>query len=316
MQAIESVLMILMVISLGSAIAWRMKLNETNSGLISKLVTSVTLPAYMIANLMSNYDRTTLITMAPGLAIPVLSMIICILLSIICAKIFKVPESRRGTFSSMFSLSNAIFIGLPVNLMLFGEKSIPFVLLYYISNTCFFWTYGVYSISADGHKTNVKILSLSNFKKIFSPPLIGFLVATALILIGITLPKLIIDVCKMVGGMTTPLSMIFIGIILFCVDWKEIRPDIEMFLLLAARFVIAPGIVILLCRVLPGPVLLKQVMVIQTSMPIMTQTSIIARAYNADYKYAAVMTSVTTVASLVTIPAWMFIMNHFNIFGM
>lgn len=315
MQAIESVLMILMVISLGALIAWRMKLNETNSGLISKLVTGVTLPAYMIANLMANYDRTTLISMAPGLAIPVLSMIICILLSIACARIFKVPETRRGTFSSMFSLSNAIFIGLPVNLMLFGEKSIPFVLLYYISNTSFFWTYGVYSISVDGSKTDSKILSLENFKRIFSPPLIGFLVATALILIGITLPKLVLDVCKMVGGMTTPLSMIFIGIILFCVDWKGIRPDIEMMLLLAARFVIAPLIVILLCRIIPGPILLKQVMVIQTSMPIMTQTSIIAKAYNADYKYAAVMTSVTTVASLITIPAWMFIMNHFNIFG-
>jgi predicted permease len=315
MQAIESVLKILMVIGLGSAVAWRLKLNETNSGLISKLVVTVTLPAYMIENLLTHYDRATLVSMAPGLAIPVASMLVCIFMSSAVAKIFRIQKNRKGTFSSMFSLSNAIFIGLPVNLMLFGEKSMPFVLLYYISNTLFFWTYGVYSISIDGHKADTRILSLDNFKRIFSPPLIGFLAATALILIGIMLPKLILDVCKMVGEMTTPLSMIFIGIILYRVDWKAIRPERDMFLLLAARFVIAPLTVIIMCRFLPGPVLLKQVMVIQASMPIMTQTSIIARAYNADYKYAAVMTSVTTVASLVTIPVWMFVINHFNVFG-
>ena len=55
-----------------------------------------------------------------------------------------------GTFASMFTLSNTIFIGLPVNFVLFGEGSLPYVLLNYIANTSFFWTIGAYSIARDG----------------------------------------------------------------------------------------------------------------------------------------------------------------------
>ena len=49
-------------------------------------------------------------------------------------------------------------------------------------------------------------------------------------------------------------------------------------------------------------------------MPIMTQTAIVAKAYGADYKYAAVMTSVTTLMCLVTIPLYMMVMTHYAIF--
>jgi malate permease and related proteins len=314
MHIVESVLTILILISIGAVFAWKMKLNEENSAVLSKIVVIIALPAYMIHNLMSNYDKPTLVSMAPGLAIPFASMGICILLSLVCVRIFNIPEKRRGAFASMFSLSNSIFIGLPVNLMLFGDVSIPYVLLYYIANTTLFWTFAVYSISRDGHDGTFHMLSAANLKRVFSPPLTAFLLAVILILVNITLPKLVIDTCKIMGSMTTPVSMIFIGIVLYSVDWKKIRPNRDMFLILAGRFIIAPVIIILLCRIVPLPLLMKKVFVIQASMPVMTQTSIIARAYHADYKYAAVITSVTTVASLATIPLYMFLMNNFNIF--
>jgi malate permease and related proteins len=172
----------------------------------------------------------------------------------------------------------------------------------------------VYSISRDGHDGSFHVFSAANLKRVFSPPLTAFLLAVVLILINVTLPKLVLDTCKIMGSMTTPVSMIFIGIVLYSVDWKTIRPNRDLFLVIAGRFVIAPFIIILLCRFVPLPLLMKKVFVIQASMPVMTQTSIIARAYHADYKYAAVITSVTTVASLATIPLYMFLMNNFNIF--
>jgi len=50
---------------------------------------------------------------------------------------------------------------------------------------------------------------------------------------------------------------------------------------------------------------MKKVFVIQAGMPAMTQTSIVAESYDADYKYAAVMTAATTIVSLVSIPLYM-----------
>jgi predicted permease len=315
MIGFESALTILLMIAIGAAATWRLKLDEASSAVLSALVVSVALPAYLIDNMMNNYDRAALVSMAPGLVVPLASIGICAVTGLIVAKVFNVAPRRRGLFVSMFSLSNTVFMGLPVNLMLFGDSSIPFVLLYYVANTTILWTFGVYSISHDGPDRTRRVLSAANLKRFFSPPLFALILTIAAILLGLTPPRVILKVCKTVGSMTTPLSMIFIGIILFGVDWKKMRPDKELFLLLAGRFVVAPLVIVILCRFIPLPLLMKKVFVIQASMPILTQASIIARTYDADYRYAAVMTSVTTLASLVTIPIYVFVMNQFNIFG-
>ena len=315
MQIIQSVLSILLMIGIGVFISWKMGFDERNSAGLSKLVISVTLPAYMISNISVNYSSDSLISMAPGLVVPFASMGVCYVLGHFAARLIRLPKNRRGTFTSMFALSNTIFIGVPVNLMLFGEKSIPYVLLFYIANTVLFWTIGVYGISRDGNNNSTRIFGLDNLKRVFSPPLTCFLFAVLCVLAEIKLPSLILSVCNTVGNSTTPLSMIFIGIVLYSVDWKSIRLDRSLATLIAARFILAPVALIIVCRFIPLPLLMKQVFVIQASMPIMTQTAIIAKSYDADYKYAAVMTSVTTLISLVTIPMYMIIMSQFNIFG-
>jgi predicted permease len=315
MAIVQSVLAILLMIGIGVFIAWRLGFDERNSAGLAALVVNVALPAYMISNISLNYSKESLLALAPGLVVPFASLGICFVLAWIAARLVDVPRNRRGSFCSMFALSNTIFIGLPVNFMLFGEESVPFVLLFYIGNTVLFWTVGVYGISRDGNNKSKRVISSATLKRVFSPPLSFFLLAVIGVLAEIRLPALILDVCKTVGAMTTPLSMIFIGIVLYAVDWKAIRPERTMWTLLAARFILAPAVVIVFCRYLPLPLLMKKVFVIQASMPIMTQTAIIARAYDGDYEFAAVQTSVSTVASLATIPIYMVIMNHFNIFG-
>ena len=315
MAVFESVASILLMIGIGVFMAWRLGFKEENSAGMVSLVTNITLPAYMISNICMNYDRATLIAMAPGLVVPFASISLCCAAGVAVAVLIRVPQKRRGAFCSMFSLSNTIFIGLPVNSMLFGPDSIPFVLLFYIGNTTLFWTIGTYAINLDGNAPARRILSAANLKRIFSPPLYMFLFAVLLVLAGLRPPLMILNLCKTVGSMTTPLSMIFIGITLYAVDWRAIRPDLTMAALLVARFVIAPLIVVGFCRYLPMPLLMKKVFVIQAGMPVMTLTAVIAKACGADHHFAAVQTSVSTVVCLMTIPAWMIIMSHFNIFG-
>ncbi len=314
MQAIQSVFSILMMIGIGVFVAWKLGFNELNSAGLASLVINITLPAYMISNICLNYDHASLLAMAPGLVIPFAALGICYVLGFLAARALQIPRHRHGAFCSMFALSNTIFIGLPVNTMLFGADSVPFVLLFYIGNTTLFWTIGVYGISGDGNAASRRLLSTANLKRVFSPPLTAFLLAVVLVLTTFKPPHFLLDLCQTVGSMTTPLSMIFIGITLHAVNWRAIRPDLTMSTLLAARFIIAPLIVIGFCRYLPIPLLMKKVFVIQAAMPIMTQTAIIAKAYGGDHQFSAVQTSVSTVVCLATIPLWMFLMNQFNLF--
>jgi predicted permease len=235
--------------------------------------------------------------------------IVCIAVSYAVARLIRVPENRRGTFSTMFSLSNTIFVGLPVNIALFGDASLPYVLLYYIATTVFFWTYGTYSVSRDGGTRNARLFSLATLKNILSPPLCGLLFAVFLILIGAKLPLFLSDTLRYLGNMTTPLSMLFIGMIMASVDWKGLRFDRSMAFVLLGRFLFAPALVFGICTILALPPLMKSVFVIQAAMPAMTTTSILAEAFGADAQYAATVTTLTTVVSLLSIPFYMLLLG-------
>ena len=238
--ALESVLSVLLTIALGFALAKRRWFEGSSSALISRIVVSVALPAYMINNLMGSYDRGKLVSMLPGLAIPFLTMIVGFALASGLAVLLRVPIGRRGTFASMFSLSNAVFIGLPVNILLFGDESLPYVLLYYIANTTCFWTIGTFGIASDGAlrsgRPKPAFFSLANLRRLLSPPLVAFLAAVAMIMAGISLPKAVMDCCKYLGNMTTPLSMLFIGIVIERVDWKKLRFGADILFVVVGRF--------------------------------------------------------------------------------
>jgi malate permease and related proteins len=313
LSALEGVASVILIIALGFALAKRGWFEGDASSLVSKIVVSVALPAYMISNLMGGYDRAKLIAMLPGLPIPFAVMIASYAIASGLAALLRIRKERRGTFASMFALSNTIFIGLPVNLVLFGEESLPYVLLYYIANTTLFWTVGVYGIAKDGSiregRPKPSLVSREGLRRILSPPLVAFLFAVALILVGVRLPSVLLDTCKTVGAMTTPLSMLFIGIVIARVDWKKLRPERDLLFVVAGRFLVSPLILVLIARPTSLPLLMKQVFFVQAAMPAMTQTPILASAYGADSEYAGLGTALTTVLSLATIPLCMLIIG-------
>lgn len=304
-HSIESVLSIVLMIGLGVFLTHKGWFDEKISKVIARLVTQVALPSYMVWNLTNAFDKEKLIGMKDGLIVPFLSMLLTYAIAYILSKVLKIQLNRQGTFRTMFFISNTIFIGLPINIALFGDQSVPYVLLYYIANTFLFWTLGVYSISGDGALERPKLISFAMLKKLINLPLGGFIVGVILVLLEIKLPAFISDTCHYLGSMTTPLSMLFIGISMHGAGIKVIRLSKDMLALLVGRFIISPGLVVLLALVFPMPELMRDVFIIQAAMPIVTQASIVSKAYQADHEYAALMVLVTTVLSMIMIPVYM-----------
>ncbi|MDF2633947.1 MAG: Auxin Efflux Carrier [Pelosinus sp.] len=310
-HTIESIFSIVLMIITGYVLTNKGWFDEKASQLFSRIITNLALPTYMIWNLMSTFSKDGLLHLATGLIVPFSSMLACYVVGYIVSKVLKVQSNRQGTFRSMFFVSNSIFIGLPVNLALFGEQSVPYVLLYYIANTSLFWTIGAGGIRNDGASGNDKVSVIEVVKKIFSPPLLGFLFAIALILGDISLPHFILDTCKYLGSMTTPLSMLFIGIAIYGVKLSNIKISKDMIAILIGRFVISPMIVMAIAHVMPLPLLMKKVFIIQAMLPVMTQTAIVAKSYHGDTEYAAIMTTVTTILAILVIPVYMLIFQYY-----
>lgn len=102
--------------------------------------------------------------------------------------------------------------------------------------------------------------------------------------------------------------MIFIGLSVSHVGVKQLVLGKDQLLILLGRFVVAPLLMATIVYWAPLPSLMKQVFIIQSAMPVMTNAPVVARLYGADSDYAAVMVTETTLATMVVIPILMMLM--------
>lgn len=307
LRSISGILVILGMILVGFVIGEKGWFDDKSRGLLAKLVTQVALPCYMLYTITQRFTAADLLIMLPALRFPALSMVILLGIATAVARIFAVRQDRRGLFISMFFNSNTIFVGLPINQALFGDASIPYVLIYYMCNTTFFWTLGTYLIQRDGEGEAQFDLKTS-LKKVFSPPLMGFLLGLVMVMLQIKLPAFLASDLQYLGNLTTPLSMIFIGLSVSHVGVKQLVLGKEQLLILLGRFLVAPLLMASIVYWVPLPSLMKQVFIIQSAMPVMTNAPVVARLYGADSDYAAVMVTETTLATMVVIPILMLLM--------
>ena len=307
LRSISGILVILGMILVGFIIGEKGWFDDKSRGLLAKLVTQVALPCYMLYTITQRFTAEDLLKMLPALRFPALSMVILLGIATGVARIFAVRQDRRGLFISMFFNSNTIFVGLPINQALFGDASIPYVLIYYMCNTTFFWTLGTYLIQRDGEGEAQFDLKTS-LKKVFSPPLMGFLLGLVLVMLQIKLPAFLASDLQYLGNLTTPLSMIFIGLSVSHVGVKQLVLGKEQLLILLGRFLVAPLLMASIVYWVPLPSLMKQVFIIQSAMPVMTNAPVVAKLYGADSDYAAIMVTETTLATMVVIPILMLLM--------
>lgn len=311
-NACSGVLTVFLIGLLGYAIARRGVIPSGLAEVWPKFVTAIVLPPYLLRNITATFERDELVPLLSGALIPFLSIFITYALARLLAHFMRVRPSRKGTFSTAFATSSTMNIGLPINVTLFGDVALPYVLLYFFANATTFWTIGNYSIAHDGESARVKLFSMATLKQICSPPLVGFAIGLALVFFDMHLPDFIDKTFKYVGDMAIALSIMFIGVMLNDIRFSELHLEKDLAVVFAGRFIVSPLCVLGLSCLFPIPELMRNVFIIQSSLPVMMNVAILSGFYKADAKYSAMLASVSTLISLVTIPLYMIILSHFS----
>ncbi|MEN3186230.1 MAG: AEC family transporter [Atribacterota bacterium] len=299
-QTTQGIFTILIILGIGYCLSRFGWIKKAESEFLTRFVVYITLPPYMVVNITTNFTRDSLLSLVKAIPVPFLSMFLSYLLATVLGRYLKIPTSRRGVFLVAFSFSNTIFVGLPVCQILFGESVTPFILLYYMVNTTFFWTLGALSIASSGNIYDDERFSLGKtIKRLCNPPFVAFFIGLVLVLFECPLPQIIFTTGMKIGNITTPLSLLCVGT---TVDFKKIRLTKDLILVLLGRFIISPLFVLLVAELFPPPALVKEVFVVMSAMPVMMQASILARFYRADYEYATSMIAASTALSALIIP--------------
>jgi len=269
---------------------------------LPKLVTLVALPPYLFVNVLNTFTREEFTRLIHGVLAPLASILLSFALSLLLVRLFGISRPRRGLVTTGCAASNTIFMGLPINVALFGQAALPYVLLYFFANSSFFWTLGQYALGRDGDRPREAADWPHRLGQIFSPPLLGFGLGILVLLSGWAPPKPILDSAALIGSLTTPLALLFIGLSLGRLDRHTFTPDRDLALALFGRFIISPLTMILqLCFFEMTPLMFK-VFLIQSSLPPPASLALLAGYYRTDPAFGSRVVAVGTLMSMLVIP--------------
>ncbi|MBP6393898.1 MAG: AEC family transporter [Neisseria sp.] len=306
LTAVESVLSIVLIIALGFYLRNKGWFADSFAGNISKLIMNIALSASIFVSVLTYLTRDKLMALSDGLIYGALSIVFGYLIAWLMVKVLKVRRGRRGVFINTIVNANTIFIGLPLNIALFGEASMPYFLVYYVLNTVSTWAFGAFLIANDSTEPQPAHRQKFNWKKLLPAPLLGFLVALVFLLADIPVPSFIHSTLDYVGSIVTPLSLLYIGITLADAGLKSIRFDKDTIAALLGKFVLAPLIMVALIAaghsILPLPSLEAKTLIVQSSVSALAVLPILANEAKGDVRFATNVVTTSTILFMIVVP--------------
>lgn len=309
-QAVQSVLSLLLMMAVGFFLNDRPWFSKSGPAILSKFALNVAIPCNMAYNVYASVGSgERLIELVHTLPWPILGILAAMAVGGMLAALFRVRPDQSGVFVNVAGLSNTVFIGFPVINALFGGGAAMLGIVYYMANTCCFWTVGVFLLRRSGGE-KAPFFSPGNLRKLLSPPILGLFAGAALLLLKIELPPFLDSAISAFSNTATPLALVFIGCVIRSANLKALAFSKHMVVLLLARFLAAPLIMYAVCRFCPVPPAFQPVFLILSCMPAMTQLGIMSREADCDYAFASVMVAVTTILSMALLPLYAAALPH------
>ena len=275
-------------------------LSASASKMLSSLLMNVTMPATIFTSLVRPYDpaflRTGGLEVVLGLALYILYGVISALL----ARSFRVTRERRGLWTFACAFNNHGFIGFPIALALFGEEGLALAVFLGIPFNLLAYTTGATLIcmdrSASGDAPPVSWRSIL-LTVVNGATLLGLILYAA----QIPIPEVIDTPLTYLADVTTPLSMLIIGMNLGSVSALLRNRDVlsSAFLRLLFLPLLTWGILMLLP--VEDPLVIGVTLIIM-AMPSPAVTSILAETYGGDTQFASEAVFLSSLLCLVTIP--------------
>ena len=277
---------------------------------LSRFVVNIAVPCNCLVGLLNNLKHEDLARAGQMMVFTVGGIVLTLALSALAATLLQLPRSRWGVFVPMAGLSNVLFVGLPLCTQLFGEVCIPYVMVYYLSNTIFTQSLAVVLIERAGSRPGKGGgLAHRMLDMLRKPPIVGMAVSIVLLVLGLRPPELVMRFASQISGSVTPLALIYCGYIVYEVGLKNLRFLRGMPTMLIIRLIISPLICAAFCTLGGVSGLAMRVFIVESALPVVSQITVMAGAYGADEEYAATGACLSMLGCFLTIPMLMLILS-------
>ena len=280
-------------------------LAQASLDVLSKVIIGILLPILIFANAMNGTTRQVLFDCYAMILLSAGIYGGLIIVQAVMARLL----GRRGNLGRIYQATmiygNVGFLGIPLLSAAFPERGGLYIALFSIIDQLVLWTYGMY-LTTPGEKK-----AAFSLKKFFNPALCAIVLAIVLILAGIGLPNVLETSLLTVGRAATPLSLLYLGGLIYYTDWSVGAKTKDLYAGIATKMLLFPVAFFLIARSLCGDLEMVQAATLIAALPTMAAVAMFAQSNRNHGDYALSMVLLTTVACLGTMTVVAYLM--FNV---
>ncbi len=209
------------------------------------------------------------------------------------------PSKDLGVMMVIMTAVNSGFMGFPITKAIFGDDIFFLIVIQNIILNIYFYSMAIIQISYGSSDIgDIK----SSLKSIINPNIIAAIIGLIVLFGSINVPAAIKELVDMLGAVTTPLSMLIVGIRLSNSNLKAVLKNSDLIFAAIVKMLVMPALVFLAVNWLPISSDVKLLIVWATCFPTAVVTVSLASKYGRNATLAAEGIALTTVMSLVLLP--------------
>ena len=296
-EKIISIFIIILVGFVASRLGW---LPAACGKYISKMLLNICMPCFIVYSMsQQTLDR------GMGINIVIFCVLVLILFScglplgLLIGKMAGLPKRDWGLYGFSMAYTNNGFLGYPVAYAAFGAEGLFFMILGGLMINLHNFSLGIMTINYGG---DVKISAKERLKRFLNMPVIASIVGFSIFLAEVQIPEAPLSIISMLGNVTIPLSMIFLGIQLADGNFREMAGKKSNFIIVLFRLAIIPAITFLICSLIGFDTIVTVILTLTAGMPVAITAPILAQEYGRNVKLGSQCVFLTTLFSLVSLP--------------
>lgn len=288
-------LMMFLEIGVGWYLRHKNLITDGGKKCLTDLIIDVVLPCNIIQSFCIEFDAQILLRCLQVLVISLVLQMFCTLISATCYN--RVEKDKKPILQYATVCSNSGFLGNPVAEGLYGSLGLLYAAVYLIPQRIVMWSAGVsyYTESPSRREVVKKVLT--------HPCIIAVEIGLVLMVTQIELPVFLSKTIGSLSSGTTSLTMLLIGAIMAGADLKTMVTR-ETAWFSVVRLLLIPAAVCAGCYLFWIDALAAGLSVVLAAMPAGSTTAILAAKYGRNEEFASKCVVLTTLLSMVMIPAW------------
>ena len=276
------------------------------NGEFTKAASKLTLNVFMSATILNSVIANPPELSGGELAAVMLACCVSIglgyLLSALIVRLLPFNRERKPLMELLISVTNTMFIGVPVAEPVFGSQAVFYIAMSCIPFNVLLYTYGVWRMNQSGERVKLHL------KDMVCVPLIATVAALLIFVLDIPVPAVAKELCSTLSAATMPMSMLVIGSSLGRVSLLDAFKEKSLYFVSLVRLVLVPLLTLPVLRLITADPVLLGAMVIIAGCPSGIVVTVLAIQYGRDAEYTSKGILLNTVLSMVTLPALVYLL--------